>query len=199
MARSKRPVLPAHPPRPSKGGRTEAVSNKESRWYWYAALFAAGLFIGIFSIAFVGGRTFVSYLTLSKLVAACCVVGLLIPTRLFWQRFRMSRVEVFLFNVMALGPVLAGLVLWSNYFVLDEMREEVHTITSHRLTVDAYAGRSVLYALENNALPDEPALRRVELAEPEDYLEYKDATAIRYRIGTGWLGYEVLYDRTIEY
>ena len=111
----------------------------------------------------------------------------------------MARVEVFLFNVLVLGPVLAGLVLWSNFFILNDLREDVYIISSHRLTVDTYAGRSVLYALEDHALASEPALRRVELAEPEEYLTYKDATAIRVSIGTGWLGYEVLRDRVFEF
>ena len=44
MATRRRSIVPVAGARPQKGGRTEAVSKQERRWYWYAALFAAGLF-----------------------------------------------------------------------------------------------------------------------------------------------------------
>lgn len=199
MARSKRPVLPTVPAQPNRSGTASPRSSKEKQWLRFAALFAFGLFFGIFSIAWIGGKTFASYMWLSQLVAGCCVAGLLLPTAWFWKQFRMSRVEVFLFNTMSLGPTLAGLVLWSNFLVIDAPQVQQHGIKSHRLMVDAYAGRTILYALENDAFASEEGLRRVELAEPQDYLQAMNATAISYTIGKGWLGKEVLRNRTVIY
>lgn len=166
---------------------------------WYAALLALGLFSGIFTIAWVGGRTFASHLWLSQIVVGSCVVGLLVPTRLYMKRFGFERAEVFLFNVLFLGPVLAGGFLASNYLIVTEKHEETHRIESYNLKVDAYAGRILTFRLANDTFNNQPGMRRLELVNEAEYYEAQRAIAFRYTIATGWMGKKVLRESVVLY
>lgn len=75
---------------------------------------ALGIFFAIFSFLWLGPRTLVPGQLLVKLLVVCGLVTLLLPYRSTGLRLGMERFEWFLFNLLALGPTLSGLILWSN-------------------------------------------------------------------------------------
>ncbi|MCB0784042.1 MAG: hypothetical protein KDC02_07440, partial [Flavobacteriales bacterium] len=85
---------------------------KEQRWP--GTWMALGIFFAIFSFLWLGPRTLVPGQLLVKLLVVCGLVTLLLPYRSTGLRLGMERFEWFLFNLLALGPTLSGLILWSN-------------------------------------------------------------------------------------
>ncbi len=86
---------------------------------WPGTLMALGIFFGLFTLTWMGGRTFVQPLVIFRFLALLCVIGTLMPYVWTGLRFGMARLEWFLFNVLFLGPVITSVLVLLNHFVHD--------------------------------------------------------------------------------
>lgn len=80
---------------------------------------ALGIFFGLFTLIWLGGRTFVPPLVIFRFLALLCVAGTLMPYIWTGLRFGMARLEWFLFNVLFIGPVVTSALVLLNHFVHD--------------------------------------------------------------------------------
>jgi hypothetical protein len=86
---------------------------------WPGTLMALGIFFGLFTLIWMGGRTFVPPLLIFRFLALLCVVGTLLPYVWTGLRFGMAKLEWFLFNVLFIGPVVTSFLVLTNHFVHD--------------------------------------------------------------------------------
>lgn len=73
-----------------------------------------GIFFLLFSFWWVGTRTLVTYMELARWFALFAFIGNLLPYRAGGLRLGMERLEWFLFNLLAVGPIVFSLLLWLN-------------------------------------------------------------------------------------
>lgn len=172
--------------------RTDA-SAKEKNWHWAYTVMLAGLFLGIFSLAFAGGKTLVSFAFLSRLLAFCCLAGLLIPMRLYSRWLGMNKLASFLFNVMGIGPLLCSILLWLNFFITADTRQETHRITQAKLVTAVYFDNAgVVFTLEGDAYKENEEFRRIGITLENAQLIY--GKTLRITTAEGLLGYRVLLE-----
>lgn len=76
-----------------------------------------GIFFGMFTLIWLGARTFIPWLTLVRWLVLLCVVGNLVPYVSSGLRFGMARLEWFFFNLLAIGPTITSLLIIVNHFV----------------------------------------------------------------------------------
>ncbi len=168
-------------------------SAKEKNWHWAYTVMLAGFFLGIFSLAFAGGKTLVSFAFLSRLLAFCCLAGLLIPMRLYSRWLGMNKLASFLFNVMGIGPLLCSILLWLNFFITADARQETYSIAQAKLVTAVYFDdASVLFTLERDAYKENPEFRRIGITSENVPLIY--GKTLRITTAEGLLGYRVLLD-----
>ncbi len=86
---------------------------------WPGTLMALGIFFGLFTLIWLGSRTFVPPVVIFRFLALLCVIGTLLPYVWTGLRFGMARFEWFLFNVLFIGPVVTSLLVLMNHFVHD--------------------------------------------------------------------------------
>ena len=83
---------------------------------------AVGLFVSLFTILWLGRRTFIDALTLLRILGLCCVAGAVVPFTWSGSRVGMERLEWFLLNVVGLGPLCLSLLLAINHYVHGPVR-----------------------------------------------------------------------------
>lgn len=164
--------------------------KKENGIYWSVITMLFGLFLGIFTFTFIGSATVVSKIFLSKVLAFFCFAGLLIPFRFYKKWFRMNSVEIVLFNLLAIGPLITSFLLWINFLVRTPEQEETFVVVSSGIsTAEHYDDIHVIFTLENNAYEDYPEFRRVVLEKGE--LKKAEAETLKIKMAEGILGYKV--------
>ncbi|MBX2971523.1 MAG: hypothetical protein KF797_00320 [Flavobacteriales bacterium] len=102
--------------RPS-GGVRHQQRNVEARvrdQSWPGTLMALGIFVLLISFWAAGGRTLVGYMELARWFALLAFAGDLLPYKRVGLRLGMERLEWFLFNLLAVGPLMLSLLLWVN-------------------------------------------------------------------------------------
>lgn len=149
-------------------------------------------FGGYISVAYVGHFTLVSAFFISKVVAFFSVVFMLFPFRWYKRFLHFNVYETVLFNILAVGPGITALLLWINFLICTEIKTEVYLIRAKELeTVGTFnAGKHTIF-LENDAYEEYPEIR---IFENSDYPLLAEATAIRYKMGNGILGYKVVLE-----
>ena len=90
---------------------------------WPGTTMAAGILILLASFWSVGQLTFISYLMLSKVFATLAVTGNLLPYAWSGLRLGLEKFEWFLFNVLAVGPLVLSALLWVNYGFTGEEKD----------------------------------------------------------------------------
>lgn len=149
-------------------------------------------FGALISIAYVGHYTLVSIFFISKVIAFFSVVFMLFPFRWYKRFLNFNIYEMVLFNILAIGPGMTALLLWINFLIHTEMKNEVYFIRSKQLeTVGTFNANKHTIILENNAYEEYPEIR---IFENSDYHLLAGATAIRYKMGKGILGYQVVLE-----
>ena len=144
---------------------------------------ALGIFFALFTFFWVGPRTLVEAELLVKLLVVCGLAMLLLPYRATGLRLGMERFEWFLFNVLALGPTLSGLVLWSNM-----------VFHGPEAVGEARLGQAIVMELAADGGPAE----RITLPWPgEQRFSRDDRTAPGIRgwragVARGWTGHAVV-------
>ncbi len=105
-----------------------AVKGGEKDRSWPGTLMAIGVFFTLVNVVTVVRWTLIEPTTLLRGLALLCFIGSVLPYRLAAFRLGMARLEWFLFNLLAVGPLLMGAALWTNFLF------HGHTTTSdHRI------------------------------------------------------------------
>lgn len=76
---------------------------------------AVGVFLTLINMVTVVRWTLIEPGLLLRGLALLCFIGGVLPYRLVAYRWGMARLEWFLFNLLATGPLLMGLLLWGNF------------------------------------------------------------------------------------
>lgn len=141
-----------------------------------------GIFIGLGSLFTVAPWTLIEPDLLLRIFLVLCFAGNLLPYLRSGLWLGMERLEWFLFNLLAVGPIGTSLLLWMNFLFHGEMKISVHDV-GH---VDG--GRTVLiYHFKDHYLEDFPHARST-------YRDWIDITGYRVRIteATGLFGWGVI-------
>ncbi|TXI78382.1 MAG: hypothetical protein E6Q44_11500 [Flavobacteriales bacterium] len=173
-----------HRPIPGRGHQQRAVEASPRDQSWPGTLMALGIFVSLISFWAVGGRTLIRYAELFRWFALFAFVGNLLPYARSGLRLGMERLEWFLFNLLAVGPLVLSLLLWLNLIFHGP----------ERFVITPYAGGIMelrTYWMEQEELPASQALGtplEALLAAPPPGL------VGGHVIGTaqGVLGYEVI-------
>lgn len=97
-----------HQQRPVEGARDQS---------WPGTLMVAGIFVVVITFWWAGTRTLTSYMELGRWFALFAFVGNLLPYKRAGLTLGMERLEWFLFNLLAVGPLLFSAALWLNLLV----------------------------------------------------------------------------------
>ncbi|MDX9752256.1 MAG: hypothetical protein RBT71_14355 [Flavobacteriales bacterium] len=95
---------------------------------WPGTLMAVGVVLTVVNVFTVARWTLVRPDELLRALALLCFVGNLLPYRAVAGRLGMARLEWFLFNLLAVGPLLMGLLLWANLLFHGRPAATVHRI-----------------------------------------------------------------------
>lgn len=82
---------------------------------WPGTFMALGVFVGLVSALTVVPWTLIDHGLLMRFFIGLCFVGNLLPYARSGLRMGMERLEWFLFNLLAIGPLVTSALLWSNY------------------------------------------------------------------------------------
>lgn len=146
-----------------------------------------GLILGFYSI------TIITLYTLLKLLFTLCAIGLLIPRKWYTKKLQLINYEVYIVNILGVGPFLTGLFLVLNFMLPRNTSTTKHEITE-RLLEQTKEGKVTLYlTLKNNAYNNNPKI--IEF----DGKSVVDATNHNYlQITTkkGLFGFDVISEKT---
>lgn len=175
-------------------GRDDArvkKSLKSKDWHWAYSVMLIGLFFGLASLVIAGNKTLVSFGFISRVLAFCCCLGLLIPMRFYMKWLGLDRLEAVLFNVMGVGPIICSTLLWMNFLIRTDQQSEVYPVLSRELIGGAYfQDITVAFTLADSAWADYPEVRRFEVTE--DNVNIINGREVKITVATGLLGYRVL-------
>lgn len=183
-ARYRAPRGTQHQQRSVEGQPTKAgqVVRDQS---WPGTLMVLGIFTLVISFWWVGSKTFITYTALGRWFALFAFVGNLVSYKHAGLRLGMERLEWFLFNLLAVGPIVFSLALWVNL--------EAHGPETLRLVhMNAPHDHVRRYWLENEALPPNTLIDPQLMGTAHDPL--RNIPLGSHLLGTarGLLGYEVI-------
>ncbi len=154
--------------------------------FWPGNLMALGIFVVLVSFWWAGMRTLITFMLLSKVFAALAFAGNLIPYAWSGARLGMERFEWFLFNLLAVGPLVFSALLWINYFVTGPDRH--YMLMSGGSNVDIHQ-----YWIEHAELPEnepfDPAA--MDAATAERFVAVQGERSV-FTLARGCLGYDVI-------
>ncbi len=85
--------------------------------YWPGTLMGAGVFVALGSLFTVATWTLVDPYLLLRAFVVLCFAGNLLPYLRSGLWLGMERLEWFLFNLLAVGPLLTSALLWANFLL----------------------------------------------------------------------------------
>jgi hypothetical protein len=155
--------------------------------YWPGTLMAVGLVV--FIVTFWSGQllTLITYSAMFRWLALFCMAGNVLPYAGSGLRLGMERLEWFLFNLLAVGPLLFSLLLWANYLL--------HGPPERLLLDGNWSRREVLaHWHEQGALPGGRPMEhlRERLTDEEAAKGY--AMGPLLGVAPGLLGYDVIVE-----
>ncbi|MFZ1694667.1 MAG: hypothetical protein WAT74_15830, partial [Flavobacteriales bacterium] len=95
---------------------------------WPGTLMAIGVFVGLLSALTVVPWTLIEHGLLLRFFIGLCFVGNLLPYARSGLRMGMERLEWFLFNLLAIGPLVTCLLLWVNYIFHGSAATSTHAV-----------------------------------------------------------------------
>ncbi|MDA9564067.1 hypothetical protein N9R81_05290 [Flavobacteriales bacterium] len=113
--------------------------------------------------------------------------------KLYYYYLGWGKIASFMVNIFGIGPVLAALLLGINHTFSSDNQVVQHAVVSVEVVQDYEP--YFLFELENNAMAEFAEFRTFNVYEETKH--YADATAIRYTIGKGLLGYDVVKETTV--
>jgi len=148
LARYRRPPGDTHQQPKVKGMAREQ--------YWPSTLMGLGIFVGLFSFFTVVHWTLIAPDLLFRIFLVLCFAGNLLPYMRSGLWLGMERLEWFLFNLLAVGPLGTSLLLWLNFLGHGPI-----TVSDHSVAF-ADAGRTMItYHFVDGHLEEFPFARAV--------------------------------------
>lgn len=108
---------------------------------------AIGVFVALVSSLTVVPWTLITPSTMLRSFIGLCFLGNLLPYARSGLRMGMERLEWFLFNLLAVGPLLTALLLWVNFIFHGPV-----SATRHAVSDVADHGTYLTYAFEDGFL-----------------------------------------------
>ena len=118
---------------------------------WPGTLMAMGVFAAIIGLFTVVPRTLIDGSWLLRGLLFACFVGNLVPYFRSGLAMGMERLEWFLFNLLAVGPMGMSLLLWANFLF-----HGPGTVTDHMVSGTGIRGGFLYYELADGFLADRP-------------------------------------------
>lgn len=169
------------------------VKRRRDDWHWIYNAMLAGIFITIFTVVFAGHVTLATKEFLSRVFALCCVIGLIVPLKIYARWLGIDRLEAFLFNILGAGPLLFSLLLWSNYLITTSEQVETYRIEKTRIRSFIYmAHTQVIFYLEDDAYKDHEEFRRFDITNENAHII--NGKTLKLHTAQGLLGYKVYLD-----
>lgn len=107
------------PLRPGKAHRSmhqqRVVKGRVREQYWPGTLMGFGIFIALGSLFTVATWTLLDPMMLLRIFLVLCFAGNLLPYLRSGLWLGMARLEWFLFNLLAVGPIGTSALLWLNF------------------------------------------------------------------------------------
>jgi hypothetical protein len=174
LARYRRPSGATHQQPEVKGHVREQ--------YWPGTFMGFGIFVGLISLFTVVFWTLIAPDLLFRIFLVLCFAGNLLPYLRSGLWLGMERLEWFLFNLLAVGPLTASLLLWLNFLGHGPTEVADHSV----IHVDA--GSTMLtYHFANGHLKEYPFARSV-YRDPGDVV----GSTIRISQADGLFGVPVI-------
>lgn len=159
-----------------------AVKGRVREQYWPGTLMGFGIFIGLASASTVAPWTEIAPGLLFRVFLVLCFAGNLLPYLRSGLWLGMERLEWFLFNLLAVGPIGTSLLLWMNFLVHGEPYTTEHDVGR------VEAGRTlVVYHFKDHYLEEHVNARST-------YQDWYDIVGHRVRIteANGLFGWTVV-------
>lgn len=151
---------------------------------WPGTLMALGVISLVVHMVTVVRWTLIEPATLLRALALLCFIGSVLPYRRAAYRWGMARLEWFLFNLLAVGPLFMGLLLWANFLF-----HGPPTTSDHQVS-EVSAGNAFRMHTFADGLWTEYPLARLLSRETSDALGY----TARITTARGLLGVPVVVD-----
>lgn len=138
--------------RPERGGAAHqhrAVKREVQERYWPSTVMGVGVFVALVSALTVLPWSLVSPAFLLRFFVGLCFVGNLLPYARSGLRLGMARLEWFLFNLIAIGPVGTSLLLWINFLF-----HGTPTVSDHIVSAVESNGTVITYEFRDGYLTD---------------------------------------------
>ena len=173
-----------HPRLPGADGRHQqwTVKGAGRDRYWPETLMVSGIFVLVISFWLAAERTLIPYGTLLRWFALFAFIGNLLPYGRIAGRLGFERLEWFLFNLLAVGPLLLSLLLWVN--LLFHGPETLLVVPSGQVSHTVKR-----YWTEHEALPQGVP---VEILQPDPAVAAEEVPGDLLGTATGCLGYDVV-------
>lgn len=149
---------------------------------WPGTLMAVGVFSAIVSMVSVVPWTLVDAGLLFRGLLFLCFAGNLVPYLRTGLALGMERLEWFLFNLLAVGPLGMGLLLWANFLLHGPV-----TVTEHKVGSTSIRGGFLYYELADGFLSDHPYALVVPWSQATEI-----GSHLRMTTATGLFGMPVL-------
>lgn len=163
-------------------------------WHYAYTLMLIGLFFCIFTLAYAGHLTMVTAKDLSKFLVACCVIGMLIPWKYYRDRMQLENLEIFLFNLLGVGPILCSLMIWSNFLFHSNPQKKILQIEDQEILRDELPRMIVVYHLKDGIMNEFEEFRRFDLNQTN--LKLLNADGMILETAEGGLGFGVVLENT---
>ena len=104
------------------------VKGRVREQYWPGTLMGFGIFIALGSLFTVVPWTLIDPMHLLRIFLLLCFIGNLLPYLRSGLWMGMERLEWFLFNLLAIGPLVTSALLWLNFLVHGTERTTEHIV-----------------------------------------------------------------------
>lgn len=173
-------------------GRTVTRKVKEKDWHWTYGFNILGMFTGLFTFAFAWPSLMVKGFFILRLVLLCCFIGLLIPFRLYKEKIGIEKLEIILFNILGIGPVLFCLIIWSSILISPTDKVAQFKVGKKLFATAGLSSGEVLFQLQDSAYKELPHIRSFDI-----YWHGKQilkAESLEYQTSKGIFGIPVVKD-----
>jgi hypothetical protein len=158
------------------------VKGTAREQYWPSTLMGLGIFVGLFSFFSVVFWTLIASDLLFRSFLVLCFAGNLLPYVRSGLWLGMERLEWFLFNLLAVGPLGTSLLLWLNFVGHGPVQVSDHSVAY----VDAGRTMITYHFVDGNL--DEFPLARAVYRDPGDVV----GSTVRITRAEGLLGVPVV-------
>lgn len=122
--------------------------------YWPSTLMGLGVFVALLSGLTVLPWTLIDPMLIVRFFVGLCFLGNLLPYAHSGLRLGMERLEWFLFNLLAIGPLGTSALLWLNFIGHGPV-----SVTDHLVKDVIIEGTMLTYTFKDDFLHDHPLAR----------------------------------------